>query len=247
MSTPIVDFHNHLGRYGAIRIDDEQSRFLQVMDAAGVDVACVFCIWYGDAGLGNDITARFVARRPDRFVGAAYINPHYPEEALEECRRAIDELKLKFIKLYPAYMARPIDDPVFEPVLGWADERSVVVMSHHDSWPEPKRYITVARRFPQVRWVIAHAGNGVLAQNEAVEAALASPNIYLEASTSYGDSDTIKTLVEGAGEDRVLYGSDMPEQDARYHVGRVLTADIRDEAKRKVLGLNAVELLGLEL
>ena len=43
----------------------------------------------------------------------------------------------------------------------------------------------------------------------------------------------------------MLFGSDMPEQDARYQVGRVVTADIPDEAKRRVLGLNAIEVLGL--
>ena len=53
--------------------------------------------------------------------------------------------------------------------------------------------------------------------------------------------------MEGAGADRVLFGSDMPEQDVRHHVGRVLTADISEEAKRKVLGLNAARLLKLDL
>ena len=45
----------------------------------------------------------------------------------------------------------------------------------------------------------------------------------------------------------MLFGSDMPEQDARYQVGMVVTADISDDAKRKVLGLNAIEVLGLDL
>mgnify|MGYP002031553846 CR=1 FL=1 len=53
-------------------------------------------------------------------------------------------------------------------------------------------------------------------------------------------------LIEGAGEDRVLFGSDMPLMDARGMVGRIVTADISEEAKRKVLGLNAIKLLGLE-
>jgi len=69
----------------------------------------------------------------------------------------------------------------------------------------------------------------------------------VEASTSWGDHGTIKFLVDGAGDDRVLFGSDMPEQDARYQVGMVVTADISDDAKRKVLGLNAIEVLGLDL
>ena len=48
-----------------------------------------------------------------------------------------------------------------------------------------------------VRWVIAHAGNGPLGQDEAVAAAQACANIYLETSTSFGDSRTIEYLVQG--------------------------------------------------
>ena len=59
--------------------------------------------------------------------------------------------------------------------------------------------------------------------------------------------DTIEFLVAGAGEDRVLYGSDMPVMDARFHIGRIITADISDDAKVKVLGSNAIKLLGLPI
>ena len=82
-------------------------------------------------------------------------------------------------------------------------------------------------------------------QEQAVEAAKTCPNIYLETCTSYGQHGAIEFLVEGAGEDRVLFGSDMPLMDARMQVGRIVTADISDEAKKKVLGLNAIKLLDL--
>ena len=38
----------------------------------------------------------------------------------------------------------------------------------------------------------------------------------------------------------VLFGSDMPEQDARYRVGRVVTSDMSDDAKLKMLALSLV-------
>ena len=57
---------------------------------------------------------------------------------------------------------------------------------------------------------------------------------------------SIEFLVEGAGADRVLFGSDHSLMDPRHHVGRIVTADIPEDAKRKVLGLNAIKLLGLE-
>ena len=246
MRTPVIDFHNHVGRYGHLAMDDDPERFVRIMDAAGVDRACVFCIWYGDARRANDMTARLVATHPGRFIGAAYVTPNYPEEMLPELERAFYMPGMKYVKLYPAYHAgRVIDDPVFFPVFEWADARGLAVMSHHNDWPQPLRYVGLAKRYPNVRWVIAHAGNGPMAQEDAVRAAKSADNVYLEASTSWGDHGTIKFLVEGAGEDRVLFGSDMPEQDARYQVGRVATADISDEAKRKVLGLNAIEVLGL--
>ena len=126
----------------------DQTRFLRIMDAAGVDLACVFCIWHGDHRYGNDITARFVAKNPSRFIGAGYVNPRYPDEAIQECERAIDELGMRFIKLYPSYVGRSIDDAVFEPVLGWANDRGLVVMSHHNNWPEAEALYGRSRTFP---------------------------------------------------------------------------------------------------
>ena len=104
----------------------------------------------------------------------------------------------------------------------------------------------MAERFPNINWVLAHSGNARTGQAQAVEAARACPNIYLETCTSFGDHTTITDLVNGAGEDRVLFGSDMPLMDARNQVGRIVNADISTEAKRKVLGLNAIKLLDLD-
>ena len=247
-TTPVIDFHNHLGRFGNLAMDDDPDRFLRIMDAAGVDIACVFCIWYGDFIRGNDITARYVAQHPDRFVGAGFVSPAYPEEAIGELERIFDDLALKYLKLYPVYTAaKLLDDDSYMPVLEWANERGIVVMSHHDNWPQPLRYVDLARRFPNVKWVISHGGNGLMGQHEAVEAARSAPNIYLEVSTSWGDHDTLRYLTEGAGDDRLLFGSDMPEQDVRHHIGRVITADIPNESKRKILGLNTAKLLGLSV
>ena len=53
-------------------------------------------------------------------------------------------------------------------------------------------------------------------------------------------------LVEGAGEDRVLYGSDMPLIEPRHQIAKITTADLSDETKRKILGLNAIRILGLD-
>ena len=45
--------------------------------------------------------------------------------------------------------------------------------------------------------------------------------------------------------DRILYGSDLPLIDARFGVGRIVTAKISEHSKRKILGLNALKVLNL--
>ena len=57
----------------------------------------------------------------------------------------------------------------------------------------------------------------------------------------------IENSVRKAGAGRVLFGTDMALLDARHQIGKVVTADISDDDKRKILGLNAIELLGLEV
>ena len=261
MDTPVIDFHNHVGRWGIFGVDDDPDRFLRIMDAAGVDRACINCIFCGDARHGNDVVARFVSRDPDRFIGVAYVTPRYPDEAIQELERAFDEMEMKFLMIAPYYLGQPVDDPTYFPIFEWANDRGIVIMSDSNYVPEndplyysseygtvtrPLRFITLAERFPRIRWVLAHSGNAIHGQEEAVEAARTQPNIFLETSTSLGAHGTIEFLVEGAGADRVLFGSDMPLLDARAQVGRIVTADIPDEAKQKILGLNAIRLLGLE-
>ena len=52
-------------------------------------------------------------------------------------------------------------------------------------------------------------------------------------------------FVNELGDDRILYGSDLPLIDARFGVGRIVTAKISEHSKRKILGLNALKVLNL--
>ena len=70
--TQVVDFHAHVGRWDRFGMKDDPDLMLHAMDMAGIDMACVFNIFYPDGTAGNDMVARFVARHPERFIGFAY-------------------------------------------------------------------------------------------------------------------------------------------------------------------------------
>ena len=251
MDTPVIDMHSHVGNEGRVLMNGDPDLYVSILDAAGVDRAPVSCLFYGDHRRCNDEAAAFVSRNPDRFMGVAFVTPYYPEEAVAELERAFDVLGMVFLKLYPSYLGKPIDDEAYFPIFDWCNERGITVKSHTqymfdgDTLTDPNRFIGLAQQYPNIRWILAHSGNAPAGQARAIEAAQSSRNIYLETCTSHGDHGTIERLVEGAGSDRLLYGSDMPLMDARAQVGRIATANISEEAKRRVLGLNAMELLGL--
>ncbi len=249
----IIDFHGHVGSWDRIGGRQDVNEMLHVMDHAGIEKACLFNIFHGDAARANDLTAAFVAAHPDRFIGFLFVTPHYPEEMPGEMARAADRLGLKGIKIYPPYADRSVEDAVWEPIFAFAQERGLPVISHTDgdglqdpNRGEPSMFIKWARKYPGARIVLAHGGNNPNGRRSCVRAARRCPNIYIETCTTWRHFHAIEELVEGAGEDRVLYGSDMPIMDPRIQVGRIQTAKISDQAKQKVLGLNAAGLLGIQ-
>jgi len=253
--TPVIDFHGHVGGWGSYATSDDPDGYLRMMDAAGVDKACVNCIFHGDARRSNEVTSAYVGRHPDRFIGVAFVTPGYPDEAIPTLEHAFDVLGMRSLKVYPPFFGGAIDDLAYMPIFEWCDDRALVVMSHSsNTGPDdfagtlthPSRFMPLARKFPRVRWVLAHSGNARQGNAEAVEAARAYPNVFLETCSTYTAAGTIEYLVEGAGEDRVIFGVDMPLLDPRSQLGKIVTADISDTAKKKVLGLNAIRLLGLE-
>ena len=245
--TPVIDFHGHVGNWETAAMRDEPSRMLHAMDGAGVDRACVFNIFHPEGRRANDSTAAFVARHPDRFIGFAYVSPTMPETLEPELTRAIDELGLRAIKIYPPYTTFPLDHEAWHPIFAFAEERGLVVLSHTDSGTlsEPQKLGTAAARFPGATFVSGHSGNIEPFRTQAIDMARVHDNFYLETCSTYRQPGVIEKLVAGAGAERVLFGSDQPLMDPRIQLGKIITADLTDEEKHQVIGGNAQRLLRL--
>jgi len=243
----IIDFHGHVGRWDSLGLLDDPAGMLRAMDACGLDKSCLFNIFHPDGKSGNDQTAAFVARHPDRFIGFAYVSPTMPDTVRPELERAIDELGFKAIKIYPPYTKYPLDDPAWDPVYSFADERGLAVIAHTGSEPvsTPAQFGRAAPRFPNARFVAGHSGNTEPYRSQALAAAKNSPNFFLETCSTFRTPGVIEALVAEAGAERVLFGSDIPLMDPRPQLGKIITADIDDDAKRLILGENARRLLKL--
>ncbi len=109
----IIDFHGHVGRWDIFEMNDDADEILYSMDAAGIDRSCMFNIFHPDGTTGNDQTAAFVNRYPERFIGFAYVSPLMSEFMVFELERAIDKLGFLAIKIYPPYSRWQLNDPVW--------------------------------------------------------------------------------------------------------------------------------------
>lgn len=243
----VIDFHGHVGRHDRGGWIDDPAIMLHAMDMAGIDLSCLFNIFHPEGTTGNDLTARFVARHPDRFVGFAYVCPTMPEGMVAELVRAIDQLNFVAIKLYPPYTPWPFNKPQWFPIYEFADERGLTIIFHTGIEPQahPRFLADIAARFPRANFVAGHSGNIAEMRTAAIAAAQAHPNIFLETCSSFRTPGVIEQLVNEAGADRILFGSDIPLMDPRSQLGKIITANISDDAKCQVLGGNARRLLGL--
>ena len=243
----VIDFHGHVGRWDALDMVDDPDEMIRAMDAVGIDRSCVFNIFHPDGQPGNDQTAAFVARHPDRFIGFAYVSPMMPDTVRPELERTIDALGFKAIKIYSPYTPYPLDDPAWDPVYGFADERGLAIIAHTggEATSAPAQLGRAAPRFPNANFVAGHSGNAEPYRSQAIAAAQSCANYYLETCSTFRTPGVIEQLVAEAGAERVLFGSDTPLMDPRPQLGKIITADIDAEAKRLVLGANARRLLKL--
>ena len=81
----------------------------------------------------NDTSAAVVRTDPERFIGFASVNPAYRgvEAAVDELERAVTDLGLPGLKLYPMYQHWAANDPdIAFPIYAKAQELGIPVMIH---------------------------------------------------------------------------------------------------------------------
>lgn len=111
------------------------------MDRYGVDMHLLAMAAPGvqafDAALGtelailsNDVLAKAIAKRPDRFAGLAAVAPQDPVAAAREIRRAMGELGMNGIIINSHTHGEYLDDPRFWPIFEAAVECDAPVYLH---------------------------------------------------------------------------------------------------------------------
>ena len=244
----VIDAHAHLGAYFNFYVPRPGAeQMVAVMDRLGMARACISSnpALGADVPAGNELTAAAVHAYPDRFIGYACVNPHYPERVRPELERAFDELGLRLIKLHPTIVEYPISGSAYEPVWRFASERRAVILTH--TWQgtstcAPGLFGPIAQEYPDVAFILGHSGGTPAGYVASIELAQQYDNVYLDLCRSEMSRVWVERMVREVGAQRVLWGTDFPFLEPRYLVGRVARSALNDEAKRLVFGQSARRL-----
>ena len=196
----------------------------------------------------NDCTVRLAESDPDFYLPAMYLCPDHGADAVrQEAKRCVEAGMVAIKQSLSERAGEHRIDPVAEaaaefdiPILFHAWYKTVEIFDNESNAAD---IAELARRHPATRIIMAHL-TGV--NRRGVQDVEDLPNVVVDTSGGWYDSEMVEYAVRHMGAERVLFGSDYPGRDFAPQIGRALGADLSEEDMEKVLWRNAAAMLRLD-
>ena len=99
----------------------------------------------------------------------------------------------------------------------------------------PSELAELAARYPQQKFLCAHAGGE---WQRGIRAVQSSPNVLVETSGFDATAGFIEMAVREMGADRIVFGSHLPSRSLGTELAKVTGANISEDQKKLILGEN---------
>jgi uncharacterized protein len=245
-SFTIFDTHTHIGTARHSGRRHHASDILKSMDQFGVkhSVAIPFPV-VDDYRREHEEIGAAIRDYPGRFVGAACLNPFVPEQEFrDEVRRCRERYDFRALKFQPQYQAL---NPLLESssfLFETAIENRMALIVHTGTgipFSLPSMYLLAAKRYPELKIILAHCGGGGIFLGEAIVAASLFPNIYLELSSLMPHH--VLEALQRVSSNRLMAGSDLPE-NLNIEMSKIIQLPIGDEDRTNMLCGTACHVFG---
>jgi|SRR3990167_338770 len=257
--------------------DPSGERILQQMSMSGIERSIVLPLDWG-ISLGepavsiqeqHEQIAEITSRSNGRLIPFAGVDPRR-KNAQQLIKKCVNEWNFKGIKLYPAAGFPLLSDQTIS-VLNIAREYGLPVMVHsgfaagpsfEGVFGNPDALDSLCAKFPDVKIIAAHLGNGFLHQLCAIGAT--KMNFYVDCSLMqrrcktdyYGFMHDIWYAINTMGASRILFGTDWPFGTSSLNNSSYIQAIqkflVDDDKKftsfeiKGILGKNAAGILGVQ-
>ncbi len=248
----IVDFHTHLQTHWFNQPLLTETEFIAGLDRFGVDVACIFTMmgFYGNCPAENDKLAAYARKHPTRLIPFTTVDAKLGKPAVEELERCLSTGLFRGVKFHnwlQAFAPSMARETMIE-ILRCAARHRAPVLFHDGTPPYATTFqiAALARWVPEATVVLGHGGlaDYVYAAGQLLRDL---PNLYVcFCGPKAGD---LPYLVEMAGADKVMFGSDFGFSDWKIlaeFLDNVRASGLPAPVLEKILWGNAHRLLHLD-
>jgi uncharacterized protein len=254
----IIDTHLHLGGLPYLYMpSNTEKNIIGLLKKSGIKKA--ICANHGSLSTvtyGSDELFETLKEYDDFLYGYLVFNPNFKDLSLKSIKRNINIEHIVGIKIHPSWHLCYPDDERYESFWQFAADRDVPVLTH--SWDpdvlnksqkfsDPFGFENIIRKFPALKLILAHAGGRGEMHYKVITLMEKYPGIYVDFAGDSFVPGLIEEYVNRVGSGRLLFGSDMPWVDIRFHLANVLNLDIPESDKKNILGLNALKLFNLKI
>lgn len=252
LRVPVIDAHTHIGayhmngwhqKYDRVDID----RVLEDLDRLGVDcmVTAPHIMIQERIAQANRMARDAAKKYPGRIYGYISIVPacgmQAVREELETYRQDPAFLGLKFLTGYHGDLLQP----EYEYAMDFADEMGCPVLCHeYGNIPDRQEFAAALRTRHKMQLLIAHQGGGFAADTRACAPIITDhENAFLEICGSLDNQLPLEAIVDLAGADKVIFGTDAVNLDPKYELGKVAFSPLADAIKEKIFAGNFLRTL----
>ncbi|MBR4181039.1 MAG: amidohydrolase family protein, partial [Candidatus Methanomethylophilaceae archaeon] len=233
------------------------------MDAGGIDMTVLANFGPNKAvdrinawNLGN-------SRANDRLIPLVSVYPGMTAKALEDL---VDQ-GAKGVKMHNGIQEYDPCDPGLDEIYGVCASRNLPVTLHcgevsrvHlNDFADEEHIENAVRSHKDVRFVLTHLVAGI--PETVFHMASSYSNIMIDTSIAFSgehcihrihddfweDDANVVEAFRKVGCDRIAFGSDYPYGNPASDARRILSLDLTDKEKSRILGLNTLEMYGMDI
>ena len=229
---------------------------IEEMDQSGVVAGLVVGRHAGALGsLSNEDVIAICNEYPERFFGAASIDPTDRRGAVQQIKTAV-EAGMKVINIEPGAYPEPLlpDDRRLYPIYAYCEDEKlpILLMAGGNAGPDikytnPEALDHVLVDFPNLTVVLTHGGWPWV--HQVLHLAIRRPNLYVSPDMYLANMPGMDDYLKAANGfliDRFVYGTSYPLCPVDGYADWYRSLPLREEALEKTMYQNAARILGLE-
>jgi len=246
----VIDMHTHMGlQYCLYYPEHDMDSMARFMDEAGIEF--IICSPCEDLFNGNSTRAQITGamqKYSGRIRGYYGVNPSLGISVKSIEKAFVENPGYAGFKLLPDYHRVEITSDVYSPVLEYANEKKMLLLSHTwgvsmngESCNSADKIAKVLDTYSRITFIMGHSIQGQV--DLAIELSKNYPNAYLDTCDTGRLNGVLEKMVREAGANKVLFGTDAPMQSYYIQMGAVLAARITDAERKMIFRDNALSIL----